>query len=296
MIKKSETTILVTGATGNQGSAVADKLFDEGWRVRALTRNPDQPYAKHLAEKGIEVVQGDLNDLGSLDNALDGVCGVFAVHTWAEDGISGEVAQGRNLADAAKAVGIRHYVYSSVIAADRKTGIPHFESKGEIEEYIKSTGLRYTFLRPGFYMFNFERDQLKKSILDGVLSLAIKPDRVHQMLSPEDFAYFVALAFDKPREYIGKALDIVGDEMTLPEAAKVFSRVIGKPVEYRELPVEQILRLNEDMGRMFKWFNETSYRVDLASLKKIHPEMLTLERYLINHGWKEAAAKYRKAA
>ncbi|MGC2424315.1 MAG: NmrA/HSCARG family protein [Nitrospirota bacterium] len=296
MIKKSETTIVVTGATGNQGSAVADKLFDEGWKVRALTRNPDQPYAKHLAEKGIEVVKGDLNNRPSLDNALDGVCGVFAVHAWAEDGVSGEVRQGRNLADAAKAAGIRHYVYSSVIAADRKTGIPHFESKGKIEEYIKSTGLRYTFLRPGFYMFNFERDQLKNSILDGVLSLAIKPDKVHQMLSPEDFAYFVALAFDKPREYIGKALDIVGDEMTMPEAAKVFSRVIGKPVEYRELPLEQVLKQNEDLGRMFNWFNETNYRVDLASLKKIRPEMMTLEQYLIKHGWREAAGKYRRAA
>jgi uncharacterized protein YbjT (DUF2867 family) len=296
MIKKSETTILVTGATGNQGSAVADKLFEEGWKVRALTRNPDQPHAKHLAEKGIEVVTGDLNDRGSLDKALDGVCGVFAVITPFEEGVSGEVRQGKNLADAAKAAGIRHYVYSSVIAADRKTGIPHFESKGEIEKHIKSIGLRSTILRPGFYMYNFESGQLKNSIMNGVLSLAIKPDRVHQMLSPEDFAYFVALAFDKPREYIGKELDIAGDEMTLPEAAKVFSRVLGKPVEYSELPVEQIMKLNEDMGKMFKWFNETDYRVDLESLKKIHPEMLTLERYLIKHGWKEVAAKYRKAA
>jgi uncharacterized protein YbjT (DUF2867 family) len=296
MIKKSETTILVTGATGNQGRAVADKLLEEGWKVRALTRDTDKPSAKHLAEKGIEVVKGDLNDRQSLDEALDGVCGVFAVITPFEEGVSGEVRQGRDLADAAKAAGIRHYVYSSVIAADRKTGIPHFESKGEIEEHIKSIGLRSTILRPGFFMYNFERDQLKNSILEGVLSLAIKPEIVHQMLSPEDFAHFVALAFDKPREYIGKELDIVGDEMTLPEAAKVFSRVIGKPVEYRELPVEQILRQNEDMGKMFKWFNETDYRVDLDSLKKIRPEMLTLERYLINHGWKEAAVKYRKAA
>jgi uncharacterized protein YbjT (DUF2867 family) len=296
MIKKSETTILVTGATGNQGRAVADKLFEEGWKVRALTRNPDQPYAKHLAEKGIEVKRGDLNDRNSLDKALDGVCGVFAVITPFEEGVAGEVKQGKNLADAAKAAGIRHYVYSSVIAADRKTGIPHFESKGEIEKHIKSIGLRSTILRPGFFMFNFESDQLKNSIMNGVLSLAIKPDRVHQVLAPEDFAYFVALAFDKPREYIGKELDIAGDEMTLPEAAKVFSRVIGKPVEYRELPVGQIMKLNEDMGRMFKWFNETDYRVDLDSLKKIHPEMLTLEQYLIKHGWKEAAAKSRKAA
>jgi uncharacterized protein YbjT (DUF2867 family) len=296
MIKKSETTILVTGATGNQGSAVADKLIEEGWKVRALTRNPEKPYAKHLAEKGIEVVKGDLNDRKSLDKALDGVCGVFAVHTWSEEGVDGEVRQGRNLADAAKDAGIRHYVYSSVIAADRKTGVPHFESKGKVEEHIKSLGLRSTILRPGFFMYNFESGQMKNSIMGGVLSLAIKPDKVHQMLSPEDFAYFVALAFDKPREYIGKELDIVGDEMTLPEAAKVISRVIGKPVEYSELPVEQILRLNEDMGRMFKWFNETDYRVDLASLKKMHPEMLTFEQYLIKHGWKEAAARYRKAA
>jgi uncharacterized protein YbjT (DUF2867 family) len=297
MIRKSGKKILVTGATGNQGSFVADKLMAEGWTLRALTRDPSDAKAKELSAKGVEVVKGDYNDRASLDAALGGVCGAFAVFTPFEQGIEAEIRHGVNFADAAKAAGIRHLVYSSVIAANTNTGIPHFDSKNEIEKHIKSIGLPCTVLRPAFFMYNFESDFYKNAILNGSLPIAIKPYKVHQMLAPEDMAFFVALAFDNPKDYIGKELDLASDEMTMPEAANCFSRVIGRPVQYKEVPVEQISKHNEDMGRMFEWFNRTNFSVDIRALKRLHPEMMTLEWYLRKHGWAETATRFgRKAA
>jgi uncharacterized protein YbjT (DUF2867 family) len=284
--------ILVTGATGNQGGAVAGRLHNEGWRVRALIRDPGKPEARKLAETGIEVVKGDLDDRASIDKVIKDVYGVFAVLTpFTDKGLEGEIKQGKDLADAAKAARVSHYVYSSVGGADKKTGIPHFESKYEIEKHISSLGLPSTVFRPVFFYYNFNSDMLRQSILGGTLSMAIKPDKPLQMLAVEDLAVFVAKAFDNPGEYIGKTVELAGEELTMPQAAESFGKVLGKPVKYVEMPIEQVRSYSEDFARMFEWFNKHGYDVDIKSLRELHPEMLTLEQWLRKTGWHKAAAK-----
>src|SRR5215216_6735704 len=124
--------ILVSGATGQQGGAVARSLLGRGIGVRALTRDPEKPEAKELGDLWAEVASGDLEDRSSIERVLDGVHGVFSVQQSWETGVQGEVRQGVLLADAAKAAGVdHHYVYSSGGSAHRETGIPHFESKWE---------------------------------------------------------------------------------------------------------------------------------------------------------------------
>ena len=141
-------TILVTGATGNQGGAVARHLLQRRkFIVRAFVRDKNKPAAQALDQSGAELMEGDLNDRASIDHALQGVSGVFSVQGLA-DGQDVEIRQGKALADAAKAAGIKHFVYSSVGGAERKTGIPHFDSKFQIEEYVRATGLPYTIMRP----------------------------------------------------------------------------------------------------------------------------------------------------
>ena len=130
--------ILVSGATGQQGGAVARNLLERGFAVRALTRDPEKAAARELADLGAEVVSGDLEDRASIERVLDGVYGVFSVQKFLEAGVEGEVRQGVRLADAAKAAGVEHYVYSSVGSAHRETGIPHFESKWEVEEHVRA--------------------------------------------------------------------------------------------------------------------------------------------------------------
>jgi uncharacterized protein YbjT (DUF2867 family) len=115
-----------------------------------MTRDPASPKARRLVGRGIELVGADLEDPASLTRALDGVHGIYAVQTPYESGVEAETRQGINLIDAAKRSRITHFVYSSVGAADRRTGIPHFESKFRIEEHLQHTGMRYTILRPVF--------------------------------------------------------------------------------------------------------------------------------------------------
>jgi uncharacterized protein YbjT (DUF2867 family) len=132
----SEKLILVTGITGKQGGAVARELLNQGFKVRGLTRKPDSESAQELKNLGVEIVSGDFNDPKSLVKAATGVHTVFSVSTPFEAGIDAETKQGIAIADAAKEARVNHLVYTSVAGADRQTGIPHFDSKYEVEKHI----------------------------------------------------------------------------------------------------------------------------------------------------------------
>ncbi len=157
--------ILVTGATGQQGGAVARHLLEEGWKVRALVRDPKKDTAQALAKQGAELVQGDLYDSASLDKALEGMYGAFSVQNfWLPDvGYEGEIKQGKLFANAANEAGIQHFVYSSVGAAHRGMGQKHFESKWIIEQYVKELGLPHTILRPAAFMDNLNWQRVEIS-------------------------------------------------------------------------------------------------------------------------------------
>src|SRR6202008_3940319 len=148
-------TILITGVTGHQGGAVARALQGTGFHLRGLTRTPDSERASALARQGGDVVKGDLDDESALRHALAGAWGVFGVQNTLEAGVEREEAQGKRLATLAREAGVEHYVYTSVGAAHRRTGIPHFDNKWRIEEIVR--GLRFpshVILRPVFFMEN----------------------------------------------------------------------------------------------------------------------------------------------
>jgi len=286
--------ILVSGATGQQGGSVARNLLQRGFGVRALTRDPDKPEAKELAGLGAEVVSGDLEDASSIERVLDGVHGVFSVQQFFEAGYEGEVRQGVRLADAAKSAGVEHYVYSSVGSAHRETGIPHFESKWEVEEHVRGSGVSYTVPRPVFFMQNWEF--MREPILGGTLPQPLDPDRPLQMLAVEDIGVFVAMAFENPDEWIGREVDLAGDEMAMLEIADTFSRVIGRQVDYVQVPWEGFEeQMGEEATVMYRWFNDYGYEADIAALEKEHPGLLSLEQYLRGHGWENAAVDRSRA-
>jgi uncharacterized protein YbjT (DUF2867 family) len=222
-----ERLILVCGATGKQGGAVARSLLERGFRVRALTRDPQKPEAQALAEQGAEIVQGDMEDRSAVDQVLvEGVYGVFSVQNFWETGYDGEVQQGKTVADAARAAGVDHFVYSSVGSAHRKTGIPHFESKWEIEEHVRQIGLPFTIFRPTFFMQNWE--WTREMILGGTLAQPLDPDKPLQQVAVEDIGAFAAIAFENPDSWIGREVDLAGDEQSMSEIAQTFGRVIGR--------------------------------------------------------------------
>src|SRR6516165_1448143 len=187
--------VLVTGATGRQGGAVIRHMLPKGWKLRALTRNPNNHAAQELARKGVEVVQGDLEDPASLDRAFRGVYGIYSVQDFWSIGAKREVQQGKNVADAAKKAGVKHFVYSSVGGAERNTGIPHWESKWEVEQTIRQLGLPATVLRPVAFMEMYYIDQVEIGILKGKLVDPIRADKPYQTITTDDIGAFAALAF-----------------------------------------------------------------------------------------------------
>ncbi len=284
---KAERLILVTGATGKQGGAGARHLLQQGFRVRALTRDPHKPKAQTLAEQGAEVVAGDLNDRASIEQALNGVYGVFSVLNFFETGYEGEVQQGVTLADAAKAANVRHFVYSSVASAYKKTGIPHFDSKWEVEEHIRAIGLPYTILRPVALMEVWETQ--RDAILGGQLAQPLDPDKKLQQVTVDDVGAFCAIALGYPEKWLGREVDLAGDELTMPQVAQTFSRVIGRQVGYVQTSWEQFEKaMGEEITIMNKWFNNVGYEADIAALRQEYPELTTFEEYLRHHGWSGA--------
>ena len=281
--------IAVTGATGQQGGAVARKLLEAGWKVRALTRDRDKPAAQELNALGAEIVPGDMDDRAQLDAAFQGAYGVFSVQNFWLPGVGfeGEIRQGKNVAEAAKAAGVQHLVYSSVGAAHRGMGQKHFESKWMIEQHIHSLDIPFTILRPAaFYEnFNWERAYILNGTFNG---LGLRPEKERQLIGVDDIAAFAALAFANPSEYAGKTMELAGDALTESQLADTFMKVIGRPVRL-SMPVEgQSWGDPEEMTAMFNFFNGEAYDADIAALRKLHPGLLTLEQYLRKTGWENA--------
>ena len=272
--------ILVTGATGQQGGATVRHLLKNGWSVRGLTRNQNSPAAQALAETGVEVVQGDLDDRASLDRALAGVYGGYSFPNMAS-GIEGEVRQGKLMADAAKAAGVAHFVQGSVGGAERQSGVPHFDSKWQIEEYVRSLGLPATFLRPVFFMDNFNWS--REAIFDGTFtSMGLDADKPLQLIAVDDIGAFAALMFENPQEYIGQGLEIAGDELTESQMVEIMSDVTGRQID---LAPPAGAALNEDLTKMYAWFNETGYEADIPALRNQYPDLLNLEFWLRENSW-----------
>ncbi len=205
----SDRVIAVTGATGQQGGSVARTLLDKGWKVRALTRDPEKPAARGLAGLGAEIVPGDLDSRPELDAAFQGVYGVFSVQNfWLPTvGYEGEIRQGKNVADAAKGAGVGHLVYSSVGAADRGMGQKHFASKWIIEQYIHMLALPYTIFRPAGFMdnYNWSRPYILSGSCTGV---GLRPGKTMQMIAVQDIGAFVEMAFAICVETDGKTLNL----------------------------------------------------------------------------------------
>ncbi|MEV5897417.1 NmrA/HSCARG family protein [Nonomuraea fuscirosea] len=263
--------VLVTGATGNQGGATARQLLARGWTVRALVRDPAKPAARALRGQGAELVHGDLDDRDSLRVAMRGVCGVFSVQALAyePETLAAEVRQGKAVADIARDSGVTHLVYSSVGGAERETGIDHFASKAEIERHILALSAPATILRPAFFMNNLLH--YADAVGERLLALPVKPDKPMQLIATDDIGVFAADAFDDPGHFLGRQLELAGDELTFPEVAEIYERVTGTPTRFEALPIEE---------RMFEWFAEEGYQADIAALRRRHPDLLTFERFL----------------
>jgi len=273
-------TVLVVGATGQQGGAVAREWLRRGYQVRGLTRNPASPRARALAEAGAVMLRGNLNDPTSLALALEDVDGVFLMTDFWEHGYDGEVRHGRNMIEAAQAAGIRHLVYSSVASADRATGIPHFDSKYDVERLLLDSTLSWTVIRPVSFMENF--GGIPASLERGQYPTPLRPDAVVQYVSVRDIGRFAAAAFEDPADWRGVTLDIAGSSLSVTGLSELLGRVLAGPVELVNVPwSEYEARNGEEMTVMMRWFDAVGYDVDVPALRAAFPWMQQLEDYLL---------------
>jgi len=269
----SKRNILVTGATGQQGGAVAHALLSRGHRVKAMTRKPDSEAARQLAAAGAEVVAGDLADAVSVVKAAKGADTMFLMGNSYEAGLEEETRQGILAADAAKAAGIGHLIYSSVADADKKTGIPHFESKYLVEQHVRQLGIPYTISAPVAFMENVVAPWSIGALSQGSHAFAMPPKRVLQLVSLADIGAFVATLAERRERVFGKRFDFAGDELSGEEQARILSEAIGHPIRYQEIPIAAARQQSEDAALMFEWFDRVGYDVDIAALQREFPEV-----------------------
>ena len=153
-----------------------------------------------------------------------------------------------------------------------------------------------TVLRPVSFMETYYIDQVEIGILKGKLTDPIRADKPYQTIATDDIGAFAALAFERPKDFIGLEMEIAGSELTNSEAAKIFSRVLGKPVKFQKLPLPLVrIVLGKEFYQMFRWFNESGYQADIPGLRRKYPEvrLYSLEEWLRTEGWHKRAKRVR---
>jgi uncharacterized protein YbjT (DUF2867 family) len=265
-----ELIVAVTGSTGKQGGAVARGLLKRGHKVRAVTRDINSSQAKSLANAGATLVAASLEDTAAIARALEGATSLFAMTT-PFGGTDAETRQGIATADAAKAAGV-HLVFTSVGSANQQTGVPHFDSKYEVEKHIIKTGVRATILAPVAFMENlyFAKEQLAK----GIYATALAPTRAHAQIAVTDIGDVAVRVLEDAGRFAGKRFDLAGDELTGSEALAILSRVTGRSLTYYQIPLDVIRqRMGEDAVKMYEWFDRVGFTVDRAALRREFPDV-----------------------
>ncbi len=263
-------TVVVTGSTGKQGGAVARALLERGHKVRAITRDPNSSQAKLLANAGATLVAASLEDTAATRKALDGATSLFAM-TVPFGGTEAETRQGIAAADAAKAAGV-HLVFTSVGSANLQTGVPHFDSKYEVERHIAKIGVRATILAPVAFMENlfFVKEQLAK----GIYASAVPPARPLAQVAVADIGAATVRVLEDAGRFTGKRIELVGDELSGNDAMAILARVSGRSFTYFQVPLDVVRqRMGEDAARMYEWFDRVGYTVDRAALHREFPDV-----------------------
>jgi uncharacterized protein YbjT (DUF2867 family) len=300
--------IAVAGATGAQGGGLARAILndkDSEFSVRALTRDVNSENARALASQGAEVVAADVDDVESLKRAFAGAYGAYCVtFYWNHFSPDKEIAEAHAMADAALQTGVKHAIWSTLedtrkwipLSDDRmptlleRYKVPHFDSKGESDAYFTQLGVPTTFLLTSFYWENFIHFGMgPKKGPDGTLAITLPMgDRKLPGMSAEDIGKCAYGIFKRGGEYIGRTVGIAGEFLTGGEMAAAFTRALGQPVSYHEVPPDVYRGFGfpgaDDLGNMFQ-FNrdfaaEFSAARDLNLARALNPSLLTFDAWL----------------
>jgi uncharacterized protein YbjT (DUF2867 family) len=279
---RDDQVIVVTGATGRQGGAVARYLLADGWRVRGVTRSPDSAAAGNLAALGVQVVGADMADLDRMREACAGTYGVFSVQNPMTGGEGGELAQGRNVVDAAADAGVSHLVYGSAGPGTPGTGVAAWDVKLEVAEYARSRGLSLTVLRPMAFMeLMTDKDLYPPVAAWQLMPRLVGEERPIPWLSADDVGAIAARAFADPASYVGADLALAADLRNLGECRTIWRGVTGRSPRRFPMPVWLFERfVGPDLTRMWRWLATHDVEVDLTQTRTHHPGAVTVEQFV----------------
>lgn len=275
--------IVVTGATGRQGGAVARHLLGDGWRVRGVTRSPDSRAAKQLADLGVEVVQADMADGARMRAVCDGAHGVFSVQNpMAGGGARAELHQGRTVADAAAHAGVAHLVYGSAGPGTPGTGVAAWDVKWEVAEHVRELGLPVTMLRPMAFMeLMTDKDLYPPVAAWHLMPRLVGEDRPLPWLAVQDVGAIAARAFGDPASYVGANLALAGDLRTLGECRALWRQVTGRSPKRFPMPLWLFERFaGPDLTLMWRWLATHDVDADPAETRQHQPTASTVEEFL----------------
>jgi len=300
--------IAVVGATGAQGGGLVRAIVNDKsgeFAARAITRDVNSPKARELAALGVEVVSGDVDDVESLKRAFAGAYGAFCVtFFWHHMSAEREIAGARNMAEAAKAAGVQHVIWSTLedtrrwlpLSDDRmptlhgKYKVPHYDGKGEANQIFVDMGLPVTFLNTSFYWENFIYFGAgPKPGPDGVLALTMPMgDKRLPGIASEDIGKCALGIFKARQEFLGKNVAIAGEHLSGADMAGKMSRALGREVRYNDVPPDVYRSFPfpgaDDMGNMFQFKRdfEKDY-VGARSIefsRRLNPELRNFDQWL----------------
>jgi uncharacterized protein YbjT (DUF2867 family) len=278
---------LVFGATGQQGGAVARALLSRGRKVRAFVRNPDSLKSKALAVEGISLAVGDLFDPASIDRAMAGIAGVFSVQTSSPAGEvtdAQEVDQGKAIADSALREGVRHLVYSSGGAAGKgPTGMGHFDSKSEIEAYLRSLPIANTITRPASFMEMMMLPGM--GLPQATFTFFMRPEQSMQMIAVNDLGRINAEILMAPDRHAGNTIELASASVTGKDLELAFTKAAGRPIGYRRFP-DELLANNPFLNRLAELLDSglLAGAADIPALEQEFGHLTSLEEWLGGDG------------
>jgi uncharacterized protein YbjT (DUF2867 family) len=275
--------VAVTGATGRQGGAVARHLLSAGWRVRAVTRNPDGPAARVLAAVGAEVVRADMMDTGALVHAFRDAYGVYSVQNFMPGGTEAEITQGRNVADAAKATGVQHVVYGSAGPRATDTGIASWNSKLAVQAHIRALGLPLTVLRPMAFMeLMTDKDFFPPVSTWSLMPKLMGQDRPLGWICADDLGAIAARAFAEPDRFVGAELALAADVQSIAQCRQIWQDVYGRLPRRLPMPVWMFRRfVGSDLITMWRWLRTAAVEFDPTPTRELLPTALTVREWLV---------------
>ena len=262
--------IFITGITGNQGSAVAKYQLEQNNTIFGLTRHANSEKSKQWTAQGIKVIEGNINNPDSFQSYLDQADIIYFVQPLQRK--DKEIIQGKQFIDSIKPESNTHLVYASVLGADLNTSVPHFESKFELENYIKSKNLNYTILRPASFYENHLFPRVANDIKKGKYISPLNKLCKQQMIGIDDIGKITATIISNKEKYNNKTISIATDEWQIGEIPQVFSEAINKPVKYKKLPgFITRLAMGKDLSKMFKYMNQNDFCV-INNIQEVRDE------------------------